>query len=505
MTHRRWIGAFLCLAAIAVAVSVPFLSFTIDDAFITFRQAARLAHGSLSYNASSMIEASSSLIHVILIALILRIPHATPEVAAHALGVLGILATAAALTWHVREHAGSDRGMLPAAMALPAVVLTGTSLSTWWFLGLETPLWVAALVVGAAGIDAWAWRDRDGGRRAALAVAILLPLLRPEGGLIAVAWLAALALMRPSSWPRLRWLLLAAALTSVVAGVGRLLLFGLWFPAPVYLKAPTAQRWRIIGGMHYLLHAFTFDPHDPGAWLFAACVLIAAGWWLIPMTRRRVAGRLMDAAPFLIPCALLMAMAVLVGGDWMPASRLVVPTFPLLGMAVVAAGHARRSRILPLVVVTAATALGVMTHAGELRRGLFAVSRTADPCRNQLGDDLARFGKASEVLAVADIGLLGYRFPGDVLDYFGVANPTLARAGRGNGVASAEDVLKDRPAWLLVYASGQVVAPTWPIDVDGYIRPVTESLARSEMLWREYKVFDQCQALPGHWAVLMRR
>ncbi len=182
------VGRIASRAAVLVLIGVFAASFfwdlTLDDAFITFRQAERLARGMVSYNDYPRVEASSSLAHTFLLAVLHKAGLRT-ELAARLLGLLALVVTSAALAWHAivaspEEPRGRTAWGSWVALAPHAVILSSVSVSLWWCYGLETGLWTAVLVVLAVALPAWCREGRRGARSVVIATIAFGVMVRPK-------------------------------------------------------------------------------------------------------------------------------------------------------------------------------------------------------------------------------------------------------------------------------------------------------------------------------------
>lgn len=216
-----------------------------DDGYITFRFAQHLAEGQgLVWNiGGERVEGFTSLLHVLLLALAMRLG-APPEAGSILISVVAVLATVAMLVMILRRHVG---GLSVGAALVLGLYLVDETTAIHSTSGLETQLFVALLCV--AYLIALAFIDAERRRpwlAVALAVATFLSVLgRPEGviyGAAVYAVLAVYGLTRPRQFRRdyLASLALSAglvALFGLVYATWKVQYFGYLLPNPYYVKS----------------------------------------------------------------------------------------------------------------------------------------------------------------------------------------------------------------------------------------------------------------------------
>lgn len=258
---QQTVGVTALATALVALVAIPLASVTIDDAFITFRQADRFAHGHLSFNAGAPVEASSSLLSTLLLAMLAR-AGVEVETAAKLLGGAAAVLCAAVIAWLIQVRRREPPGASAVVWLLPfAAALTSPWMSAWWFMGLETSLWSAILLTAAVAVSLHSAGTSPGAFAVAVVACAAGTIARPEAPLILGTWLLALAVLdRRARRPLLR-LALVVALTALAVGAFRLQVYGQWFPNPVYVKASGRPGRAVIGqGLRYLLSAVTHPP-----------------------------------------------------------------------------------------------------------------------------------------------------------------------------------------------------------------------------------------------------
>jgi arabinofuranosyltransferase len=331
----------------------------VDDAFISFRYAARWASGAgLTWNDGAAVEGFSNPLWTLLLGVLARLGVA-PHVAAPGLGLLALLGTVVTAGALARRRglSGIAQLILVGGLALDV------GFATWAGSGLETAscaLLVTAWLWAAAGLT----EDPRGGPGAIRGGTLgllgsALALSRPEGavwalwGLIWLLW---------GAWAPKRvlagWLLgLAPALAY---GVFRWLTYGQLVPNTFFAKMePT--------GSGSLTHAGA----DLGGWAVAHAVPLA----LVVLLGLfgRAGKRRPDGAPaaprfwLLLPAgwvALQWLFVLAAGGDWMGRSRYLVPVLPALYLLAAEVWPVRgplasvRGRAILLPLLAAHLALG---------------------------------------------------------------------------------------------------------------------------------------------------
>jgi hypothetical protein len=190
-----------------------------------------------------------------------------------------------------------------------------------------------------------------------------------------------------------------------------------------------------------------------------------------------------------------LAFTLAVGGDWMPAGRFYAPAAPLLlvlwasGASALASGATARLPLTPAArrVVVATLALATATVIGVrwwfaldpwLDRVVRPIAAADERTLTALAEDLNRVAAPTDIVAAADVGRLGYLFRGEVLDWWGLANPEIAAAGQAWGHVQPEMILRHRPRFLVLYSTEPFLDPStmgWGLAVTS--RPFYEDPA----------------------------
>ena len=420
--RRVSLGIIVAALVVFAAQAVLYWPFTVDDTFITLRYSRHLAAGyGLAWNPGGPpIEGYTSPIWVLLMAL----PHAVgvdAELTAKALGVVATLGTAG-VVWLLARRllrlAGAEGyRWLPATgpaiyLCVPAVTLHAVS-------GMETGLFILAVVVF---VDrAVAYVVDAGGRRArAVAVAgLFMGLVRPEGNLVV---LVALALILCLGQKHVRQPLLRSAVLWYLAPgaayfAARWAYFGEPLPLPFYVKSSSHTAF---AGVSTVVDFARYLGSHLGLLIVPGLFALPRKAWL------PIAGALSLLVYFTYP-------AHLMGFEW----RFLVPVLPVLvavavvGMAVILRGGESLAKGTTGVSLALASAVLALVCGGFLL-GARSAKRTATDYRRaeqiaiDYGRELARVGEGR--IAIGDAGAVPYFSGWEVIDLFGLSEPALARS-----------------------------------------------------------------------------
>ena len=354
-------AAFALPYILLLAGAYSIFCVTTDDPFITYRYAANLlaGHGPV-FNIGERVEGFTSPLHLLLMALLLKLFPAVDILFKAKLVGLGLGALA---LWQTGKLARAFGLSASEGLIAQVLVAVNNNFALAAVNGLETTLFLCVILA---------------------AVFVFLRELQGRGGPLS-AWLLFLALLaRPEAS-----LLFAALLTVRVVwairnktlltdGVGwaavfllpalglllaRLAYYGMPVPNTYYAKQVTWERgWH--EGLAYLLHPLSPIVLDWEGWKTPS--LLWANQWqilgtglfwslaLLGCVRRRFAW-----AAIVLPMVVLAQIAFVLrfGGDWMPGWRFLVPVLPLL--AILQVRGLRRLRGSPLLLSAPASVLSV--------------------------------------------------------------------------------------------------------------------------------------------------
>lgn len=473
-------AAPLLSAALVVAIGAIAFPYTVDDAYVLARYAARLAAG----RGWTMIDGAPTDGVTGPLAIVPGFVAASlgadPVIASKLVGLLcGALAAGLACRAATRHALGG-----PSAWLVALIAGGGAALGIWCVAGLETGM--AALAATIASLSAIA-RPRPRGLVLGASIAALA-WLRPETAVLAAALLAGAA-ARDRRQAALALALAALGAGSVIAF--RLALFG----APLPL-AWDAKPGEVLRGVLYVARALVIVTG-----LLAGVVLA----WLA--ARRSRGLRLLGAALVAHLVAVLLA-----GGDWMPGFRLIAPIVPAYALlagvggarALALSRGARRRLALALV------ALSIAVPSIDLAVQVPA-ARDAGATRERVGAPLARDLAAlagERPVALVDVGYLPYAGGFDVVDLGGITDPSIGRRAGGHLAKDVEpELIASRGARVIVLRS--FVAPR--IGADGTIEalagePVERRIAGSAWLREHFRVARVAPwSASYHYVVLVSR
>ncbi len=451
--RARWLLAarsrWALLGAIAVACPALWMwGFTVDDALISVRYACHIAAG-LGWRFNARGPSTDGVTPLVWPLILAPLARADPMVVLARAKMLGLLVSAgagAALGAGIgRCHAAAWWGRV---LALATVALS-IPLAAYSASGMETGLATALATFAALMV-----------RRplAAACVAGLAAALRPEMAVWACVLAIGAALASRARSARLT----AAGCLSLIpfasCAVARAIAWGR--PAPLALMAKPGD---VAHGLAYA---------------GAACVVT-----LTPI---------LVAAPFALrasPRALVIVLAalahlgaiVLVGGDWMPYSRLMVPVLPTLAYAGVLTSEVARP------VATAARSLLALVLGATL------IARGGTEGRRVGADRAALVGRARAALsgvrrvAALDVGWVGAATEAEIVDLAGLTDPEIAALPGGHTSKRVDSMflLSREPDALLLYVpSGLPELEDWPVA--NYSRVVEARLARDPVVARHF-------------------
>ena len=411
----------------------------VDDAYISFRYAARWAEGQgLTWNDGEAVEGFSNPLWTLGLGLLARagIP---PHVAAPIWGFLAALgATGLTLV------AGRRRGLsAPILAALGAGLALDVGLAVWSGSGLETAL--AAFLVALFLLVAAARRDLRGGFLLGI-VASGLVLARPEGaawvgwGLVWLIW---------GTWAPGR--MLVGFVVGLVPAAGyeafRIAVFGRALPNPFFAKLEPSGL-----GLDDGLAAL-------GIWALAHAVWSAL--LLDGAVRARKQREETDPGGGpprwnMLPAGLLLlqgGFVIVAGGDWMGRARYLVPVLPALYLLAALALRERRAGAVP-ARLTVGAALAVQVVLGWVLRDTIPTYTREG---RRLGEWLAGVADSSDTIAVTAAGAIPYFSGLPAVDILGINDPDVARRpprhtgawAPGHHRYDLEQLLDRAPTWIV--------------------------------------------------------
>jgi arabinofuranosyltransferase len=427
--------------------------FTVDDSYISFRYARNFANGlGLVYNEGERVEGYTNFLWTVLLGIGIKLG-LDPDVLAKVLGGGCALGTIG-LLWYLG-------GRFRKYTLVPC-------LSTWLFAtsapnmgyavyGLETSLFVFLIFTGIALF----FREEDVFSKPHAAVETKVPW---SGLAFALA-----GLTRPEApmYMGIVMLFLGLGLFSkrniirggiFVAIVGTHLLwrhsyYGAWVPNTLGAKTGNLD-----GQLHAGWDYFTRwrDHTGPIVYLWLASILYAL--W--------VRSRPLLAISALSVC--VVGYVVLVGGDWMQNFRFLVPFEPLAFLLIDVAARAGAERLQPeqapkwAFPAAGIAAIGFMAWRGQeqnkMHRHLLA---TEDRFWRMAAGGTAKLflEQPKGLIAIGDIGYVGYKTDYPILDLLGLVDPEIPKMPGGYTQKTGKEWLDyfyaRKPRYAILISSSQ--------------------------------------------------
>jgi arabinofuranosyltransferase len=449
--HVTRAGPLVVIGLAAFVHAQRYHGAVIDDAFITFRYAWNLIHGSgFVYNPGERVEGTSSFLFTVVMAVPIGLG-LEPYRVATTLASLAF-AACAVLAYGAVRACIEDAGSRYLALAAAALVAASSQLAFHSQTGLETLLY-AALVAAAFAAQLRALHLGQGGVTWARLLA-LAALTRPEGVAVFLWFWLAVSVWR---WGRVRLALRELAAFSQIFGpvlVLRLLYFGHWLPNSVVAKS---GHWETLA-LGLWRHPLATLQQSPGVQLLAdyfsdRYVLLAALVGTLLIGRARYAGLL--ALGTVLPGA---AAIVWNGGDWMPYGRLLTASVtPLLAAAMLGLRgvlfheeQRARGRHSPSFAFSSLLIFFV-AKASLARLDVKSVVYVRLQQMRFMGELMTPLARSGDVMATEYAGVLPYYWRVRVLDMRGLCDPVIARHGRtvdgGGGRANLAYVAAKRPTF----------------------------------------------------------
>lgn len=469
---------YLLLALLIMALHLPryYVSdILMDDAFISFRYADNLAHGSgLVFNPGERVEGYTNFLWVVLLAGFRKLGFEIVA-ASQVLAVFAALGTLF-LIYLLALHLFAERRYRVVWVALP--VLAYAALPThvrYMNSGMETSLFVFVVTLAL-----FVFVTRGPGWQAGIWFA-LAALTRPEGvmyfGLVwayaAVA--AAWGKRRPGWWRELAWFALGFGLPYGIYFVWRYLYFGFLLPNTYYAKAAGLQLARLARGWDILLELLSWWPVY--GFLFLA-VLAAFSWrrnriWLLFLG--------LNLATYLY--------FIYVGGDFIVwfGPRFLMPVLPVLllsaseGLANLLHNRLVDTRAVVPVAVGLIIVLLVVSYHYTWPNVKFGPSHFTAQMRGwkETGLWLAANTPEQTVIATDAAGLIPYYSERITIDMYGLTDLHIAHQPAdhlGQGIVAHE---RYDPEYVLERAPDCIIS-TW-VNSDG--KPVAAGL---DQFWPQF-------------------
>ena len=468
--------------------------FPLDDSWIHLQFAKRLAAGEgLAYSAGERVTGSTAPLWTAMLAPLLLLP-GNVVVWVKLLGG-ALYAAGVGLTYRLARELELERG--------PALLAGAWTLLCYWLVwsalsGMEVPLFI---VLSLAGMVLQV-RERRDATRLPLAVPVLAvaALVRPEGYLLLVLALLD-RLLTPSSWSRreaARALAIAALVLApawaVYSWIG-----GSPLPTTFGAKAGATRGLPDLQYL-YLVVGILFRP------LPWATLLAGAG---IVRLVERVSPRGPGALPALWLLGLPLAYAALAPqgkhlllGNFGRYFFPLLPVVAVLGAAGLAAvwkrwAGARVWRLAAALILLAPSAATLVQGAARYAQNVANVEDSDVRMALWLRDRMP----PQAVLAVQDIGALGFFLPNRLVDVSGIVSPRVQELVRDavsetdpHGAAGMQRFLEEEkpdyliayPAWYPALVAGSGLQPVHRLAIEGNITMAGDELILYATPWTRY-------------------
>jgi len=316
--HRRLVWLTTALVTAWALFRAWQLRWVCDDAFVSFRYADHMVQGhGLVWNLGERVEGMTNLLWTLMVGAGMSLG-AEPVLLSQLLGIVSLLALVGICLWITGRWS-------PAAWPVAAwLLLLMVDTQEWATGGLET-MTFAALAVLVGGLLLAPERPTGRQEIGAGVAAGALFLIRPDGALIAAAFIAWYALLawreRPLAMRRLLRPGVPFALIVIAATIWRMAYYGDPVPNTFYAKSASDGYWS--AGLTYVGLLLVRYPAIPIAIVIGLAMAVR---------RDRRGAQLGRALGFAVAGVLFLAYVAHSGGDFMFARR-ALPAVPLLLLA----------------------------------------------------------------------------------------------------------------------------------------------------------------------------
>jgi len=440
--------AALLIAGLAAAWPV-----TIDDAYISYRYARNLVRGfGLVYNPGEAIEGYTNFLWTVMAAGAIKL-HLDPELATKLLGSASALGTLG-VAWRVSARLQPVRVLPPLA---PWLLASSALCAGYAVMGLETIFFAFLVALGTwllfeeaeAAPPRFPWSG---------VVFALAALTRPEAPLFLAIAVAALGRRACSRQNAVRLAIVVAVACAHL--LWRHQTYGAWLPNTLAAKTGN-MGGQVTSGLDYM--GRYARQCGPVLWLMTAVGAVL-------VVRRRSALGIAVAASALG----VAAYTTVVGGDWMPLWRFLAPLEPFafvladVGFRAAAESSPDAPAPRPLsragrrVRAVSWAALAIVAVVVGVQRAQARHAQLAELAAEQRGWDISAHPLADwltanqppGLIAVGDIGYIGWRTDFPVLDILGLVDPVIATLpggyGTKQGPAYLDYFFRRRPAYFVL-------------------------------------------------------
>jgi hypothetical protein len=501
---RPVIFALVLIVSLAVllAVHLQLLYGLTDDAYISFRYSKNLAHGEgLRWNpGGDKVEGYTNFLWVLIGALVyLLFPDWLPNVMS-GLGIVFLLATIL-IFFRILHLRFPDKRPLAAAGVL--FLCVSGPLALWSTSGLETMLFAMLTAAGFLSFFRFVMEGKTIHYRQVWIISLLLFLTRPDGiifaalmGFYFLVWRK--GLLQPK---KLLPFLFLFVVPFLAYNLWRISYFNSLLPNTFYAKATGAAVSQFKKGAHYLLN-FSLTYLLP---------LLPLALFLLLRRKRAAAAQNDFNKVVVIFLALFTLYIVAVGGDYMAMYRFFVPLLPLLYLLVCSEFVRTASgknvlgwsllALAVLVTFLPSTPLDRPLWGGNrlYQYGCYEGYLTEQWYLNRyitIGKLFNRIKRnRSESLVIPAIGAIGYYSDMNVIDYYGLTEPHIARMANktfnenfpGHEKTDIDYILSKNPTYLMGYKrfSTHKVGKEHPMFESQYVKGDAQ---RRRLIAKHYRV-----------------
>lgn len=493
----------ILVLGVLLAVHVRMLAGLTDDAYISFRYSKNLAQGQgLRWNpGGEKVEGYTNFAWVLIGAVgALLLPDQLPQLMS-GLGIAFFLAT----IWIFFMMAAR---LLPGQRRLALIgtffLAASGPLVLWSTSGLETMMFTMLTATGFLAFLLHLQSGKPKFYRRVWLVSLLLFLTRPDGIVFAAVMGAYFLLWQKGLLRRERLLpfLTHFLLPFLVYNVWRILYFGNWLPNTFYAKATGAALNQIKKGSFYFVN-FSLTYLLP---------LVPLVLYILFRRRPAAAEKNHFKTVALLFLGAFSLYIIVVGGDYMAMYRFFVPLLPVLYLLITVefARHAGPGKNPAGWALLAATVLITFLPSTPLDRpiwggnhpyqyGCYEGYRTEQWYLNRyitIGKLFNRIKKsADESIVIPAIGAIGYYSGMNVIDYYGLTEPQIARMAKktfnenfpGHEKTDIDFILSKKPTYLMGYKrfSNNRVGWQHPMFESQYIKGDS---GRRALIARDYRV-----------------
>jgi len=515
----------LLILTALLAVHLRMLAGLTDDAYISFRYSKNLAQGhGLRWNpGGETVEGYTNFSWVLIGALgFLLLPNGLP----HLMSLLGIVFFLAIALFFFKMLALQFPGKRLMALSGIFFLFVSGPLVLWSTSGLETMLFA---MLTAAGFLAFLHHQQTGKAKyyqMVWFISLLLFLTRPDGIVFAGVMGGYFFIWQKGMFRRDRLLpfLFVFLLPFLAYNIWRICYFGNWLPNTFYAKATGAAFNQLKkGGLYFFNFSLTY-----------LLPLVPLVLYLL-VRRKRTA---IDKSHFTVVVLLFLAMftvyIIFVGGDYMAMYRFFVPLLPLLYLLIMAEfiRTAESGKNVVGWVLMAVAVLITFLPSTPLDRpiwggnhpyqyGCYEGYRTEQWYLNRyitIGKLFGQIKKSpAESIVIPAIGAVGYFSGMNVIDYYGLTEPRIARMTKktfsenfpGHEKTDIDFILSKKPNYLMGYKRFSSTRVRWdhPMFETQYIKGDMKRRALIERYYRvrNVRVHDPRNRESGYIAFLERR